>query len=231
MIYCVNDGAVMSAWEKNQGCADEPFLKFVGDPSSALTSALDMELKPLGEGQAEVDGVFGPYYMGLVKRCKRFAMYIMDGEIKLTRVAEALTDPAGDDFPEVTLAPAILADIESEGLVTEAKEGPPKKDLTEIEDEIKSTVKANNVVVYSKDFCPFCKATKELLDEKGISYTVVEINLKENAGDFQTALATVSGGQRTVPNVFIGGEHLGGADDTKAAADSGKLEEMLGAVA
>lgn len=230
MVYCVNDAAVMGAWEKVQGCADEPFIKFVGDPSSALTLALDMELKPLGEGQAEVDGVFGPYYMGLFKRCKRFAMYVMDGEIKFTKVSEALTDPAGDDFPEATLAPAILADIEAEGLQTTPSAAPEAKDLTEIEEEIKSTVAATKVVMYSKDFCPFCKATKELLNEKGVEYTVIEVNLKDNGADFQAALANVSG-QRTVPNVFINGEHVGGADDTKAAAESGKLDEMLAAAA
>lgn len=225
---CVNDQAVMNAWEKNQGVADEPFIKFVSDPSSALTSALDMELAPLGEGQAEIDGVFGPYYKGLVKRCKRFVMYVMDGEIKLTKVAQALTDPAGDDFPEATLADTIVADIEAEGLKSAPTVGPPKKDLTELEETIKGAVAASKVVIFSKDFCPFCRATKELFDAKGVEYTTIEINLKEDAADWQTALATVSGGQRTVPNVFISGEHLGGADDTKAADESGKLDEMLG---
>lgn len=48
----------------------------------------------------------------------------------------------------------------------------------------------------------------------------------ENGAEIQSALLDISG-QRTVPNVFIKGKHLGGNDDTQAAARSGKLEEML----
>ena len=48
----------------------------------------------------------------------------------------------------------------------------------------------------------------------------------DNGPEIQSALLDISG-QRTVPNVFIKGKHLGGNDDTQAAARSGKLEEML----
>jgi len=115
IVYCVNDAAVMGSWEKDQKVDGSDFINFMGDPSAALTEALDMKLEPLGEGQAEVEGVFAPYFCGVIGRCKRFAMYIEDGDIKLTKVAQALTDPAGDDFPEATLAPTLLEDIK--GLV------------------------------------------------------------------------------------------------------------------
>jgi len=113
IIYCVNDAAVMGAWSKDQGVTDSDFINLMGDPTSAVTEALDMELKELGEGQAEMDGLFGPYRMGLYKRSKRFAMYIKDGEIVLTKVAQALSDPAGDDFPESTLAETLIKDIKA----------------------------------------------------------------------------------------------------------------------
>jgi len=112
-VYCVNDAAVMGYWKKDQGAADVDFLTFMGDPSSTLTGALDMELVELGEGQAEIDGTFGPFFKGLLKRCKRFAMYVKDGEIVLTKVAQALSDPAGDDFPEATLAETLIEDIKA----------------------------------------------------------------------------------------------------------------------
>lgn len=113
IVYCVNDAACMGAWSKDQGVSDNDFITFMGDPTSALTLALDMELKELGEGQAEEDGMFGPFYKGLRNRCKRHAMYVKDGEIVLTKVAQALTDPAGDDFPEATLAETLVADIKA----------------------------------------------------------------------------------------------------------------------
>ena len=56
---------------------------------------------------------------------------------------------------------------------------------------------------------------------------VIELDQMDNGNEIQGALLDLSG-QRTVPNVFIKGKHLGGNDDTQAAARSGKLEEMLG---
>lgn len=224
IIYCVNDAAVMGAWEKVQGADSVDFIKFVGDPWSKVTLALDMEMVPFGGVSAED---FGPYFKGLKMRSKRFAMYIKDGEIVLTKVAQALTDPAGDDFPEATLADTLIADIKAfEDPEAAAAAAAATAALPDPTEEIKEIVGGNKVVVFSKDYCPFCKKTKELFDEKGIEYTAVEINLKANAADYQAALLDMTG-QGTVPNVFIGGAHLGGNDDTQAAAKSGKLEEML----
>lgn len=41
LVYCVNDGAVMTAWAKDQG-TEESMITMLGDPSRALTDALDM---------------------------------------------------------------------------------------------------------------------------------------------------------------------------------------------
>lgn len=49
----------------------------------------------------------------------------------------------------------------------------------------------------------------------------------EDGPDVQQALLELTG-QRTVPNVFIKGNHIGGNDDTQAAAKSGKIQELLG---
>ena len=51
----------------------------------------------------------GPIGKGLLGRCKRFALYVDDGTVKYSVIAEDPEfDPAGDDFPEKVLAPAIL---------------------------------------------------------------------------------------------------------------------------
>ena len=68
LVYCVNDGAVMQAWAKDQGI-EGSMLQFVADPNSELTAALGMELTDPGPV-----GVLGP------KRTKRFGMYIDDGK-------------------------------------------------------------------------------------------------------------------------------------------------------
>mmetsp|Transcript_36156 Transcript_36156/g.44234 ORF Transcript_36156/g.44234 Transcript_36156/m.44234 type:complete len:97 (+) Transcript_36156:97-387(+) len=93
-------------------------------------------------------------------------------------------------------------------------------------DFVKSEIAANDVVVFSKSYCPYCKKTKALFDGKKVEYKAIELNQIDNGQEIQNALLELSG-QRTVPNVYIKGEHLGGNDDTHAAAASGKLDEML----
>merc|ERR1712039_516117 len=93
-IFCVNDGAVMTGWKKDQGLASSEKIEFVADTQAALTVGLDIVLTT-HPGPA---GVLGGHTM----RCKRTAMYVVDGVIKVVQIAEAEDDPAGDDRPEAT---------------------------------------------------------------------------------------------------------------------------------
>lgn len=97
----VNDGAVMKAWAADQKTAGSDLIKMYGDPTGAYTKAVGMELTHAG-----------PIGKGLIGRCKRHAIYAVDGEVKFFAVAEDPEfDPAGDDFPEATLADALLKAI------------------------------------------------------------------------------------------------------------------------
>ena len=60
-----------------------------------------------------------------------------------------------------------------------------------------------------------------------IDAKIIELDEIDNGAEIQEALLDLSG-QRTVPNVFIKGMHLGGNDDTQSAGSSGQLKEMLG---
>ena len=62
-----------------------------------LTKALDVELTHPG-----------PIEKGIIGRCKRHAIYAVNGEIKAMNIAEGEDDPAGDKNPESTLADAML---------------------------------------------------------------------------------------------------------------------------
>ena len=86
----------MQAWAIDQ-MADGSLLSFMGDPYSIVTRALEMELTHPG-----------PQGVGLINRCKRFALHIVDGKVMAVRISEREDDPAGDDFPEDTCAPAML---------------------------------------------------------------------------------------------------------------------------
>lgn len=92
--------------------------------------------------------------------------------------------------------------------------------------EIQQMVAAQPVVVYSKSWCPFCTQCKELLDSIEQPYTVVELDQRDDGDAVQAALLSLTR-QRTVPSVFVSGQHLGGNDDTQAAARSGRLTAML----
>jgi peroxiredoxin len=94
--------AVMDAWSMDQKLLGSDLISMMADPKSELTKALDMELT-----------ADGPLSKGLLKRSKRVALYVDDGEVKIARVAEAEDDPAGDDRPDVTLAPAMLEAIKA----------------------------------------------------------------------------------------------------------------------
>mmetsp|Transcript_5967 Transcript_5967/g.9113 ORF Transcript_5967/g.9113 Transcript_5967/m.9113 type:complete len:101 (-) Transcript_5967:189-491(-) len=92
----------MQAWAEAQGVPEDSIIKLMGDPYGEVTQKLEMELIHAG-----------PKSVGLINRCKRFALYIVDGVVKIVRVAEAEDDPAGDDRPDVTLAEAMHDAIKS----------------------------------------------------------------------------------------------------------------------
>ncbi|KAF8399215.1 hypothetical protein HHK36_015080 [Tetracentron sinense] len=106
----------------------------------------------------------------------------------------------------------------------------------------KEIVSSNSVVVFrrgfdgvllSKSYCPFCDKVKQLLSQLGATYKAVELDAESDGSEIQSALAQWTG-IRTVPNVFIGGNHIGGCDMTTALHKEGKLVPLLteaGAVA
>ena len=77
-------------------------LTFLGDPNSKLTRACDLELTAPGPIE-----VLGP------GRCKRFAMHVVNGEIKALNVSETPDDPTGDSDPSSSLAEGIIATMKN----------------------------------------------------------------------------------------------------------------------
>jgi len=84
---------------------------------------------------------------------------------------------------------------------------------------------AAEVIVYTKNMCPYCVRAKALLDKRGIAYE--EINLSSDP-DRLMALVEETG-MMTLPQVMIDGKLLGGYDETAAADRSGQLAELIGA--
>ncbi|GAV67946.1 Glutaredoxin domain-containing protein [Cephalotus follicularis] len=90
----------------------------------------------------------------------------------------------------------------------------------------KEIVASDPVVVFSKTYCPYCVSVKKLLDQLGATYKPYELDTESDGSDIQSALKEWTG-QKTVPNVFIGGKHIGGCDATTELNRAGKLVPLL----
>jgi Peroxiredoxin len=88
--------SIVQAWAEDQGIKGS-MVTFFADPAADLTKALDMEMTHPG-----------PPSVGIIGRCKRFAIHAVDGEIKFANVSEGPDDPAGDNDPSASLAPAVI---------------------------------------------------------------------------------------------------------------------------
>lgn len=92
----------------------------------------------------------------------------------------------------------------------------------------------------------FCSSAKGLLKSQNIEFTVVELDREGKLGKRSNHHIIISSpciahgsamqdylekrsGQRTVPNIFIKQQHIGGCDDLKAADRDGRLQKMLAA--
>ena len=84
------------------------------------------------------------------------------------------------------------------------------------------------IVIYTTMFCPFCARAKRLLRAKGVAYEEIDVTM--SAGK-RTEMAERSGGGRTVPQILIDGEPIGGCDELYALERAGALDARLGLAA
>lgn len=82
-----------------------------------------------------------------------------------------------------------------------------------------------DVEIYSSMFCGYCNRAKQLLSNKGVAFTEFEVSM--DAGKRQEMMERC-GGRSTVPQIFIGGRHVGGWDDLAGLERSGELDGLLG---
>jgi len=81
-----------------------------------------------------------------------------------------------------------------------------------------------NVVVYTTNYCPYCVKVKQLLKNKGVEFQEIDLS-NDDAG--RVELVNMSGGRKTVPQVFINGQHIGGCDDLFALDAKKELDLLL----
>ena len=82
-----------------------------------------------------------------------------------------------------------------------------------------------NVEIYTWSTCPFCRRAKQLLDQKGVAYTEYSVDGDEAARDVMVARGT--NGRRSVPQIFINDQPIGGCDEIYSLESQGKLDPLL----
>jgi glutaredoxin 3 len=80
------------------------------------------------------------------------------------------------------------------------------------------------VTMYTTSWCPYCDRARRLLARKGVPFEEVDI---ESTAEKRAEMQARSG-RRSVPQIFIGEQHVGGSDDLQALEDAGKLDALLG---
>jgi glutaredoxin 3 len=81
-----------------------------------------------------------------------------------------------------------------------------------------------SVEIFTQPFCPFCERAVALLQQKGAD--LQEHNAPRGSAAREQAI-TRSGGRQTVPQIFIGGRHIGGCDDLLVLDRAGRLDALL----
>ena len=80
------------------------------------------------------------------------------------------------------------------------------------------------VEIYTTPWCGYCRMAKQLLARKNVAYTEIDVG-----GDptLRQTMVKRAQGRTTVPQIFIGGTHVGGCDDLYELNDAGQLDKLL----
>ncbi|KAK4701245.1 glutaredoxin 3, partial [Phenoliferia sp. Uapishka_3] len=125
-----------------------------------------------------------------------------------------------------------LLNIGSKPKPKPAAPAPATKKFDTIKEAVEDAIKSNHIMIFSKSYCPYCKRAKALIGgikpkKGGREAHVMELDLMGEEGSAVQAYLLERTGQRSVPNIFIGQQHLGGADAVAALHSEGKLAELV----
>jgi len=79
------------------------------------------------------------------------------------------------------------------------------------------------VLMYTTSWCPYCEQARDLLRSKGIAFSELDVDAEPQ----RRAEMIERSGQYTVPQIFIGSQHIGGAEDLQALESNGGLGALL----
>ena len=80
------------------------------------------------------------------------------------------------------------------------------------------------VEIYTSIMCPYCSRAVGLLQSKNISFEQIDVSM---SGALRQTMRSRAGGLKSVPQIFINDEHIGGCDDLIALESAGHLDALL----
>lgn len=84
------------------------------------------------------------------------------------------------------------------------------------------------VAIYTRNYCFYCDAAKDLLRRKGVDFTEFDVGANR---ELRSEMIGRAKGRTTTPQIFIGSTHVGGCDDLYALEAAGRLDSLLSASA
>lgn len=82
------------------------------------------------------------------------------------------------------------------------------------------------VTIYTTPICPYCQMAKQLLSRKGAAFDEIDVM---RSPELRAEMRAKAGGRNTVPQIWIGEQHVGGCDDLYELDAAGRLDGMLAA--
>ncbi len=80
------------------------------------------------------------------------------------------------------------------------------------------------IQIYTTQICPYCIRAKALLNKKGFAYEEIDVTHDQEG---RLKLVELSGGRKTVPQIFIHGQSIGGCDDLYGLESEGRLDALV----
>lgn len=88
-----------------------------------------------------------------------------------------------------------------------------------------ASTQTKEIIIYTWDHCPYCNKALGLLNRKELKYKQIKLDGDEAAREEMSK--KTKGNRKSVPQIFIAGESMGGCDDLHALEASGELEKLV----
>jgi glutaredoxin 3 len=99
------------------------------------------------------------------------------------------------------------------------------EEMKVIVQRVQQLISQNAVMIFSKSYCPYCHRAKSVFKDRNTSFEALELDQDPQGDLIQKYLFKLTN-QRTVPNIFIHGQHIGGCDDLLRLGED-RLDQLL----